>query len=165
MESHHLPPSAELDSRIRDVLAALKHGIGAAAVGIFDDDRTRMYLSSEASPTVFWDSLRAMPCLKVDWPSWYRELRGTKRRSAGCGCSGAHAVHGLLLHERWILLVVAGGPLFPGAESVMSSAAGLIAGLLPAVRVKLPSPGAGGRGGPAPARLGIPLRWARKSHA
>jgi hypothetical protein len=153
-----------VEEQLESTLGALKEGIGAEAVAVFDDDRAGIYISGEASLAAFWDAFRTMPCLEVDWGSWYRDLRGSKRLATRCRCGRGHALFSFLIHERWALLVVAGGPLVPGAESVMASAAHVIAGLLPATRVKVPPGGGrGGGGGPGPARVGIPLWWVLKS--
>jgi hypothetical protein len=155
-----------VDDRIRQVLVALKDGLGAAGAAVFDDDRTSLYLSIEPSAGLFWEGLREMECLgDVDWAAWCGELRASKHLSTTCACGREHPLHSFLFLERWVLLVIARGPLLPGAEVVMSSAARVLAGLLPALRVKIPPTGGGGGGGPDPARLGIPLSWLRKTQS
>lgn len=133
---------------------------------MFDDERTNLYLSIEPSAGLVWEGLREMECLRdVDWASWYRELRTSKHLTTACSCGGAHDLHGHLFHQRWVLLVIARGSLLPGADMVISSAARVLAGLLPALETPPTGGARGGGGGPDAARLGIPLWWVRKTQS
>ena len=104
-----------------------------------------------------------MDCLAGDWTAWYRALRVARRTETPCAC-GQHALHSFLVHDRWAFLVAAPRPLMLGGEAVMTQAARTLATLLPAARGSGPpgGGGGGGGGGPEPARLGIPLWWARQ---
>src|SRR5262245_13065291 len=101
------PDDAEGDlERVNAMLAALKEGVGATVVGIFDDDRGRLHATSEPGPEPFWDAFRELRCLSVDWAdSWYMELRSEKHVTAACSCGG-HVLRSLLIHGRWALLVL-----------------------------------------------------------
>jgi hypothetical protein len=159
------PQPSSADGGVQEILVALKEGLEAAAVGVFDDDRAAIHLSSEPSTAAFWAELRELTCLLVDWSAWYQALRESRHLTTPCTC-GAHAIHSLVLHERWVLLVIAREPLFPGASSVIASAARLMAPLLASVRVKIAPPevDTGGEG-PDASRLGIPMWWVRKAQS
>jgi hypothetical protein len=145
----------DLDGIMR-TLGALQEGVGAEAVAVYDMDLFRLHVTSGPSPEAFWESVRSLHCLKVDWPQWYRELGWQKHLRADCACDRRDAVHGLLIHNRWALLVVARGPLQPGAEGAMFSYALMLSRLLPAVRLRRVR--RGGRG-PEHTRVGATLRW------
>jgi hypothetical protein len=158
------PVDRDIADRVRHLLIELKDGIAATAVGLFDDDRGRMYQSSEASPAAFWEAFRGMGCLQ-NWGEWYSSLRGAKRLVARCSCGAEHAVHGFLLHERWVVLVVTQGELMHGADAVMSYAVRVLGRWLPSVRAGTspPTGGSGSGGGGESARLCIPLWWVVRS--
>src|SRR6185436_17518115 len=120
---------------VEEILLALKEGLGAVAVGVFDNDRATIYLSSEPSAAAFWERLRELTCLELDWGAWYQALRESRHLTTSCSC-GAHGVHSLVLHERWVLMVVARAPLVTVTDLVMVSAAKVLAPLLASARVK-----------------------------
>ena len=80
---------------------------------------------------------------------------------------GAHAIHSLVLHERWVLLVVAREPLISVANSVMVSAAKVLAPLLASIRLTIPPlpDGGSGGGGSDPTQPGISLWRVRKAQS
>jgi len=150
--------------QVREALVALEDGIGIVAAAVFDDDQAETYVSTQPTPEQFWEVFRGMGCSQ-SWDAWYRELRSVKHFTARCTCGGEHRLHGSLLHERWVVMILSAGPLAPFAEAVMSSAVQLIGRLLPRLRSR-PHPSGGGKkggGGGESARLGIPLWWALKS--
>jgi hypothetical protein len=155
---------ADVLVRVEEIVAALKDGIEAAGVGVFDDDCGVMFATSEASTKAFWNVLRGMACSR-NWGAWYRDLRTAKHMVAGCACGGEHALHAFVLLERWVVLVLFDGPPQPYADAVMASAMRLLGELLPSERIagKPPRRGPRGGGGGESARLGIPLWWVRKS--
>ena len=161
-ESYFKGPNA---AEIRALLEALKTGIEAKVVGIFDGARSWLHSSSEKSPGTFWSGFNELRCLRADWGDWDRELLETGRARVDCQC-GAHAVDAFLFHNRWILIVLANGSLVTGAETVIFHALDVLKQLLPARRVRRsPAPPAGsgpGGGGQGPAELGIPVWWIRK---
>ena len=149
----------EIDQQaVQETVGALKGGIDASAIALFDDDRVRIYASTETPPDAFWNVFDGMTCLQVNWKAWYRELRANRQQKAMCTCDGRHVLYGVVVHERWILLVVARGTQVPGVESVFSSTATVLSRLLPTQRARAGSRGPAG-GGPPPAELGIPLWW------
>jgi hypothetical protein len=150
------------------LLTALKEGIDAAAIGVFDGRRGDMHASSEMTLAAFWDTFSANDCWDVDWGDWDRELLTAKRAAVSCGCGG-HSVLAFLIHDRWALLVLARGSLITGAGAVVVTAVKILTRLLPATRSKgsvLPPYGGGrGGGGSGPAELGIPVWWVRRRTA
>jgi hypothetical protein len=141
-----------------ELLQALKLGVGARAVGVYDDDLGRLHASSEPSAEAFWsEGVAVHRCLlqKVDWDGWYRELCWAKHRREQCDCAGQHALHGLFIHGRWSLLVVTVGAVPSVAPALMMSVALLLSRHLPRAR----HPRRRGGRGPEHARVGIPLRW------
>ena len=160
-----LPSPFTADGRVEEILLALKEGLGAVAAGVFDDDRATIYLSSEPSAAAFWERLRELTCLELDWGIWYQALRESRHLTTSCSCGG-HGIHSLVLHERWVLMVIARGPLVAVTDLVMGSAARVLAPLLASVRVKLTPPDLDSGGeGPEGARLGMPLWWVRKAQS
>jgi hypothetical protein len=154
----------ELEDPICQIVAALKAGVGAAAVGVFDDDCAVMYATSEASDKAFWNTLRGIGCMR-NWGGWYRDLRSAKHLVATCACVPEHAIHAHLIHERWVVLVLFEGSPAAFSDAVMASAFRLLERFLGAKRVKHGTPPRGPRGGGGgeAARLGIPLWWVRRS--
>jgi hypothetical protein len=135
------------------LLEALREGLAAEGVGLFDDDR-----ADPAQPAVnFWQAFEGRPCAAVDWEDWYRRLRRDERVETTCRCGGTHHLYGFLLHGRWALLVVAPPPLrAPGAAAIASSLKALAAKLPPAKdREKAALTGAPAAGEPL-------LWWVRK---
>jgi len=114
------------------LLEALRDGLGAASVGLFDDDRSDLDAESSRGALNFWDAFEQRPCGDIDWDGWYRELRTNGRVESVCGCGGAHHLCGFLIHDRWALLLVA-PPALPaaGAAAIASSLKALAARLPP----------------------------------
>jgi hypothetical protein len=110
---HRLEPSERQE--VMAVVDALRDGIGAEAVGLFDDDRAQLHASSHPAHPNFWEAFGGLPCLEGDWSSWYLELRTNKRVDTTCACGAGHRLCGYLVHDRWALLVVAHASLIPGA--------------------------------------------------
>jgi hypothetical protein len=140
------------------LLEALREGLGAQGVGLFDDDRGDP--SGLRSPPSFWDAFEQAPCAEIDWAAFYQELRQHDRVETTCGCGGAHHLFGFLLHGRWALLLVAPPTLPSGAAAVIASAVGALAARLP--------PGKDADGGEGareatPAPAGGPLWWVSKA--
>jgi hypothetical protein len=161
-ESYFKGPNA---AEIRALLEALKAGIEAKVVGIFDGARAWLHSSSEKSPGTFWSGFNELGCLRADWGAWDRELLETGRARVDCQC-GAHAIDAFLFHNRWILIVLANGDLVTGAETVILHALDVLKQLLPARPIRrssAPPAGSGpAGGGQGPAELGIPVWWIRK---
>jgi hypothetical protein len=120
------------------VLEALREGMGAEALGLFDDDRAELAASSVVpgagdpeqathKPALnFWQAFHdlsggELACGPLDWATWYSQLRSHKRAEAPCTCGGGHKVMGFLIHDRWALLVVASPDLDSGAVAALSS--------------------------------------------
>jgi hypothetical protein len=100
------------------VLEALREGMGAEALGLFDDDRAEPH---DEAALNFWQAFTDLPCGALDWGPWYAELRGEKRAQTVCACGGGHQILGFLIHDRWALLVVAPPTLESGAVAALSS--------------------------------------------
>ena len=109
------------------LLEALREGLGAQGVGLFDDDRA----DPNRQPPNFWDAFEERPCAEIDWGSWYRQLRYTGRVETTCGCGGQHHLLGFLLHERWALLVVAPPSLHESVAAAITSSVKALAAQLP----------------------------------
>jgi hypothetical protein len=151
-------------AEIRALLEELKPGIEAKVVGIFDGARSWLHSSSEKSPGRFWAGFNELGCLRADWGDWDRELLESGRARVDCQC-GAHALEAFLFHDRWILIVLANGPLVVCAETVILHALDVLKELLPARpprRSAAPPAGGGPGGGQGPAEVGIPVWWIRK---
>jgi hypothetical protein len=121
---------------VRSVLDALRDGIGAEALGLFDDDRgDRAEDAAEASPAAgepnFWEAFDGLPCAEVDWRSWYRRLRQDGQVESTCSCGQAHRLSGYLIHDRWALLLVTSHTWQPGAAAAVSSSVKLLSDKLP----------------------------------
>jgi hypothetical protein len=154
------------------VLDALRTGIGAEAIGLFDDDRAETGAGRAQTPPNFWDAFGELPCAGLDWRAFYLELKTTRSVDLRCACEVGHRLHGFLLHGRWVLLLVAPPALAPGAAAVIASAVKALADKLPPARPE----GTTGAGTPhpadddgfadAPSRMpvgGAPLWWVRKA--
>jgi hypothetical protein len=157
------PGAAEL----RAVLAALKEGVDATAVGVLDGARAWLHASSEGSPGAFWAELNVLECLHPDWDKWEATLMATGRARVDCSC-GRHFVQSFGVRGLWVVIVLATDRLAVAADQVVTHALPKIARLLPTAGAK-PSPaspagGSGGGGGsdPEPAELGIPVWWIKK---
>jgi hypothetical protein len=146
------------------VLDALRTGIGAEAIGLFDDDRAELDDGRAQAPPNFWDAFGELPCAARDWRGFYLALKADRSVDLRCGCSVGHRLHGFLLHGRWVLLLVAPPALAPGAAVVIASAVKALADKLPPAR---PEPVTGAAGAAdAPSRGlagGAPLWWVRKA--
>jgi len=119
------------------LLEALRMGLGADSVGLFDDDRAEAEPERAAAAggaLNFWDSFGERPCAEIDWEGWYRTLRADKRVDTTCRCGGQHRLCGFLIHGRWILLLVV-PPELPagGAVTIASSLRALAEKLPPAM--------------------------------
>lgn len=120
------------------MLDALRDGIGAEALGLFDDDRGDRPSDGDApgpSPASgepnFWEAFDGLPCAEVDWRSWYRQLRSEGQVESTCSCGQAHRLSGYLIHDRWALLLVTSHTWQPGAAAAVSSSVKLLADKLP----------------------------------
>jgi hypothetical protein len=111
------------------LLEALRTGMGAQGVGLFDDDRADP--DAPRADLNFWDAFDERPCTLIAWDSWYRDLRRDGRVTSRCGCGEAHHLCGFLIHGRWALLLVA-------PPALVSSGAAAIASSLRALAEKLP---------------------------
>jgi hypothetical protein len=103
------------------VLDALRDGIGAEALGLFDDDRGDRAADGDAATARlgepnFWEAFDGLPCAEVDWRSWYRRLRSDGQVESTCSCGQAHRLSGYLIHDRWALLLVTSHTWRPGAS-------------------------------------------------
>jgi hypothetical protein len=139
---------ASAGENVLALLEALRDGLGAQAVGLFDDDRAA---PSGQPPPNFWDAFDERPCAEIDWDRWYQELRRDERVETTCGCGGAHHLYGFLIHRRWALLLVAPPVLPSAAAAVIASAVRALADRLPPGRepaddvpVDRPPPSGGG---------------------
>lgn len=148
------------------LLEALREGLGAQGVGLFDDDRA----DPGRQPPNFWDAFEERPCAEIDWGSWYRQLRYTGRVETTCGCGGGHHLLGFLLHERWALLVVAPPSLDDSVAAAITSSVKALAAQLPPAKKSDPlrppvQPAADDDDGDrskSPAGTGNLLWWVRK---
>jgi len=145
------------------LLEALREGLGAQGVALFDDDRADP--ARQPSPPNFWDAFDERPCAEIDWDGWYRELRKSQRVETTCGCGGAHHLCGFLIHDRWALLLIA-PPALPasGAVAIASSLRALAARLPPGKEPDPTSPPPPGQSeGESPGSAGGLLWWVRKA--
>jgi hypothetical protein len=114
------------------LLEALREGLGAQGVALFDDDRA----DPNREPPNFWDAFEQPPCAEIDWTAWYSQLRADGRVDTICGCGGQHRLLGYLMHDRWALLVVAPPDWHASvAAAITSSVKALAAQLPPAKKV------------------------------
>jgi hypothetical protein len=113
------------------LLQALRDGLGAQSVGLFDDDRADLDAGSPRGALNFWNAFDECCCAVVDWEGWYRDLREHGRAATTCGCGEAHHLCGFLIHGRWALLLVA-------PPALLSTGAAAIASSLRALADKLP---------------------------
>jgi hypothetical protein len=151
------------------LLEALRHGLGAESVGLFDDDRADPDpdAGSARGALNFWDSFGDRPCAEIEWDAWYRALRAQKRVDTTCHCGRAHRLCGFLIHDRWALMLVVPAVLpAAGAAAIASSLRALAERLPPAMTSEErrqasfgseddPSP-------PATMAAAVPVWWVRK---
>jgi hypothetical protein len=72
------------DEQIQSAIDALKVGVGATAIALFDDDEARIHASTTMPATDFWSAFGRMTCLRVDWQRWYRTLRSVRHHEVTC---------------------------------------------------------------------------------
>lgn len=164
------------------MLDALRDGVGATAVGLFDDDRgggNVATASARPRDPNFWEAFGGgLPCAQVDWSAWYGTLRAEQRVETTCSCGAAHRLHGYLLHQRWVLLLLSPHTLAaPSAAMVVSSALKVLLDMLPPARDRasdeagaedpLPDPFidsvAAGKAEGDDAPVSVPLWWVRRA--
>jgi hypothetical protein len=109
------------------LLEALREGLGAQGVALFDDDRA----DPDRQPPNFWDAFEQRPCAEIDWATWYSQLRQHGRVDTTCGCGGAHRLLGYLIHDRWALLIVAPPSLHASVAAAITSSVKALAAQLP----------------------------------
>ncbi len=113
------------------LLDALREGLGAEALALFDDDRAEPDAASDPGQLSFWDAFAGLPCVELDWRDHYAALRTTKRFEATCACAERHRIDGFLIHDRWVLILVRPAQLTAGAVAVYMSGIGALADRLP----------------------------------
>ena len=113
------------------LLEALRDGLGAQSLGLFDDDRGDPNPESLRGSLNFWDAFEQRPCGAIDWDRWYLELKKNGRVETDCGCGGGHHLSGYLIHGRWALLLVAPVALPSGGATVIASCLKALAAKLP----------------------------------
>jgi hypothetical protein len=116
---------------IKRLLRALKSGVEATVVGVFDAQEGEIHACSEPRGAAFWEAFEGWRCMNADWGDWDRALLIEKRARVICRC-GEHALEAFVVHDRWILLLLADGPLIPGAAGVVTHALRILSNLLPA---------------------------------
>jgi hypothetical protein len=153
------------DAEVKALLKELKAGLEATVVGIIDGGRGWLHSSSERSPGTFWAAFTGLDCLQGEWGDWDQELLASGAAGVMCRC-GAHAVRTVMIHTRWIFVVLSEGGLVAGADKVIDQATQVLKGLLPSghppASPDTPVDGGPSGGGPAPAELGIPIAWIRR---
>jgi hypothetical protein len=140
------------------LLQALREGLGAQGVALFDDDRAEPH----RLPPNFWDAFEERPCAEIDWYHFYRDLRASERVDTTCGCGGAHRLLGFLIHDRWALLIVAPPSGQPGVAAAIASSVKALAAQLPPAREPLALAEPEEERGPAAGSGGL-LWWVRKA--
>lgn len=148
------------------LLEALRTGLGAESVGLFDDDRGGVGADAEAAgdgTLNFWDAFDGRPCAHVDWRAWYRQLHQDQRVETICTCGADHHLHGFLLHGRWALLLVAPPALSGGGAAAIASSLTALSAMLPPARSAEEREAAARYEGDPPAPTGPqPGWWVRK---
>lgn len=146
------------------LLEALRAGLGAETVGLFDDDRGDGGDGTAAGTLNFWDAFDGQPCSGVDWAAWYRELRLHQRVEATCTCGADHRLHGFLIHGRWALLLAAPPALAGGDATAIASSLTALAAMLPPGRSAEERAAAARYEGDAPSTSNAtrPNWWVRK---
>ncbi len=100
------------------VLEALRESLTAEALGLFDDDRA----DGTGPPGLdFWQAFTDLPCCALDFAPFYASLRRDSRAESTCACGRGHQVLGYLIHDRWVLLLIAPPRLDSGAVAALSS--------------------------------------------
>jgi hypothetical protein len=150
-------PSA--GEQVLGLLEALREGLGAAGVGLFDDDRAEPH----HQPPNFWDAFDQRPCAEIDWTAWYQELRARGRVETTCGCGGRHHLLGFLIHDRWALLVVAPPSLEASVAAAIASSVKALTAQLPPAKAPSDVLTAGEPEDAAPTKSGGLLWWVRKA--
>lgn len=144
------------------VLDALRDGTGAVALGLFDDDRADADPARQAAGLNLWQAFGALPCLELDFPKWYVQLRGAGKAEVACACGDGHTVHGTLIHDRWALVLVAPAVPRPGAAAIILSAVKALADKLPPAKPAAPAAEVPWVGDVSLTTASIPLWWVRK---
>ncbi len=121
-----------LRKRVQALVEALRQGVGAQSVALFDDDRAALLPEPSAS-LCFWDAFCQAPCVGVGWNETYAQLRSTGHFEHPCTC-GAHTISGFVIHGRWVLLLIAPRVLDSGAALALSSGLKGLAQHLPPCR-------------------------------
>jgi hypothetical protein len=150
------------------VLDALRDGIGAEALGLFDDDRGDLTASPQAPQLNLWEAFGGLRCVDGDWAAWYAGLKRDGQVESVCACGAGHKVYGFFIHERWALLLVAPAVLPVGTAAAISSGVKTLAERLPPARKPDPNP-VNVPGGDAledlhdarPAAIPPPIWWVR----
>lgn len=110
------------------LLDGLRTGLQADVVALVDDDRSD---PADEPPANFWEPLGRADCADAVWASWYRALRSERRAEAGCGCGAGHRLHGFLIYDRWVLMVVPTGPVRADGAAAIASCVRALADCLP----------------------------------
>ena len=113
------------------MLDALRDGVGAEAVGLFDDDRADLHPSPHATQLNLWEAFGGLRCVDLDWSVWHAQLKAEKRFETVCACGAEHRVIGTFIHERWALLLVLPAELATGAAASIASGIKTLAERLP----------------------------------
>lgn len=146
------------------VLEALRESIGAEAVGLFDDDRAELSRPGHAVELNLWEAFGGMPCLDLEWSSWYGALKREGQVSVVCACGEGHQVRGYQVNERWVVLLVTAPVLATGAAAAISSALKALGDKLPPGRKLDPSwPGSDPALASARGLATAPLWWVGKT--
>jgi hypothetical protein len=146
------------------LLEGLRHGLGAQAVGLFDDDRAERDPDSPRGALNFWDAFDERPCAEIDWEHWYRELKRNERVETMCGCGGGHHLYGFLIHGRWAFLLVAPAALRADGAAAVASSLKALADRLPPAKTAAEWEAIARYEGdvPSSSQAGAPLWWVRK---
>lgn len=159
---------------VQVALDELKAGIDGSAVALFDHHTNQIHTSTERPPDAFWKAFNGVPCLPIEWTTWYGELRAVGRHATTCGCGDRHQLYGLVINERVAIVIVARG-LFvrdgivePGiAPSYSQGMSQLLLSIMESqLEINVRRRGSrrqSGGGGAGPAELAIPLWWHERS--
>jgi hypothetical protein len=119
---------AGLVDGVMALLDGLRAGLQADVVALVDDDRSE---PDGAAPPSFWEPLGRGRCAETAWEGWYRALRADARADVACACGAGHRLQGFLIHDRWALLVVPGGPVRSDGVAAIASCVRALAERLP----------------------------------